>query len=148
MFHKKLEVPPILVGSGGSFVGQSKKTVKELSDKYAESTEETEVPEAVASVPAGELNPCSRCRARGTVCDGKKGRACAPCKKAKLSCNFSSTRAPAAKLKGAFSLYGHKRVLLRAFCLYRILIAEFSRLEEASGYECCCICYSDATSDK
>jgi hypothetical protein len=102
MFHKRLEVPPVLVGLGGSFVGQSKKTVKELGDKYSESADDLGHSEAEASVSAGALNPCSRCRSRGIVCDGRKGRACAPCKKAKLSCNFSSTRVPTSKSKGGF----------------------------------------------
>ena len=102
MFHKKLEVPPILVGLGGSFVGQSKKTIKELRDKYPDSADDQANSEAEASTSAGASNPCARCRSRGIVCDGKKGRACAPCKKAKLSCNFSSTRVPATKSKGGF----------------------------------------------
>jgi hypothetical protein len=100
MFQKKLEAPPILVDSNGLFLGQSKKTIQELKSKYHEPADDLES-EADAS-SSGVLNPCSRCRARGLVCDGKKGRACTPCKKSKLSCNFSSTRVPAAKSKGRF----------------------------------------------
>ncbi|KIM73296.1 hypothetical protein PILCRDRAFT_729683 [Piloderma croceum F 1598] len=102
IFQKKLEVPPILIGSDGSFVGQSKKTVKELIDKYSgESTDNLQTLDSSTCITDGDLNLCSRCRTRGMVCDGKKGRACAPCKKSKLSCNLSSTRVSAAKSKDA-----------------------------------------------
>jgi hypothetical protein len=84
-------------------VGQSKKTVQELSDKYGgESTDNLQTLDSNTCMTDGDLNLCSRCRTRGTACDGKKGRACAPCKKSKLSCNLSSTRISAAKSKGAF----------------------------------------------
>jgi len=99
MFQKKLEVPPILISSDGSFVGQSKKTVNELRDKYSEPMDNLELLDAIVD---DRLNHCSRCRTRGTACDGKQGRACAPCKKSKLSCNLSSTRVPTAKSKGEF----------------------------------------------
>jgi hypothetical protein len=102
MFQKKLEVPPILISSDGPFVGQAKKTTKELAHDHNE--EDLECPSDTAEVdptPSGTPIPCSRCRAKGIPCNGKKGRACITCKRAKLSCNFSSNKT-AAKMKCKF----------------------------------------------
>ena len=144
MFQKKLEVPPILVGSDGSFVGQSKKTVNELRDKYSELMDNLELLDAIVSLPDDRLNHCSRCRTRGTTCDGKQGRACAPCKKSKLSCNLSSTRVPTVKSKGEFTFTCIKT---RFLCRYDFYCCS-RRVEEARGYGLCSICDFDASSDE
>lgn len=137
-------MPPILIGSDGSFVGQSKKTVQELSDKYdGESTDNLQTLDSSTCMTDDDLNLCSRCRTRGTACDGKKGRACAPCKKSKLSCSLSSTRISAAKSKGAF-LFAISVVF--SLCLSSSLLSRC--VEEINRNKFCSTCSYDTSSDK
>ncbi|KAF7972246.1 hypothetical protein HWV62_18666 [Athelia sp. TMB] len=98
LFQKKLETMPILVGSAGAFVGQSKKP----SQAPAAALE-------VGDTVVWESEPCARCRASRLPCGGKHGRACAACKRQKVSCNFSSARPAKPRVPRSVVLDGSPR---------------------------------------